>query len=282
MKIFSLVVGIFIFILAISIVGGSFYSVDEGERAVMLSGSKMIGTSGPGLHWKKPFLDEAKKISIRTQALVFKDEPIYTADRQTATVTFSINYSALPGEVEKIYRNFGTLESLESRVISRPAREQIKSVFGTFTADTAIRERGRLNTELMAAVSKIGEGLIRIEAVQIEDIHFSDTVEAAAEQRAQAEMAVQTKKQELERSKVEAEITVTRAQAEADSRLAAAKSRAEAIRIEGQASADAIKAKSDALRNNPDLIDLTKAERWNGVLPSTMIPNSTVPIIGSK
>jgi len=281
-KIVSAIICFIVFVIAISIIGGSFYVVDEGERAVILSNSKIISTSTPGIYWKKPFIDDAKIISIRTQTSDFKDVPVYTSDRQTATVTFSINYSALPGEVEQIYRNFGTLDSLASRMILRPAKEQIASVFGTFTADTAIRERTRLNTELTKAISNIGDGLIKIEAVQIENITFSKTVEEAAEQRAQAEMAVQTKKQELERTKVEAEITVTRAQALADSQLASAKSKAESIRIEGQASADAIKAKSEALHNNPDLIDLTKAERWNGALPSTMMSGNSVPFVSLK
>ncbi|MBI0167700.1 hypothetical protein H3V13_06965 [Bartonella sp. M0280] len=139
-----------------------------------------------------------------------------------------------------------------------------------------------MNTELTKAISSIGDGFIKIEAVQIENITFSKAVEEAAEQRAQAEMAVQTKKQELERTKAEAEITVTRAQARADSQLAAAKSKAESIRIEGQASAEAIKEKSEALHNNPDLIDLTKAERWNGALPNTMMSYNSVPFVSLK
>ena len=62
------------------------------------------------------------------QSVDIKNAPVYTSDRQTATVTFSINYSALPGEVENIYRNFATLDSLASRTLLRPAKEQIASV----------------------------------------------------------------------------------------------------------------------------------------------------------
>ena len=62
------------------------------------------------------------------QSVDIKNAPVYTSDRQTATVTFLINYSALPGEVENIYRNFATLDSLASRTLLRPAMEQIASV----------------------------------------------------------------------------------------------------------------------------------------------------------
>jgi hypothetical protein len=41
----------------------------------------------------------------------------------------------------------------------------------------------------------------------------------------------------------------------------------------------AIKAKGDALAANPNLVALIQAERWNGVLPTTLVPGSTVPFL---
>ncbi len=45
------------------------------------------------------------------------------------------------------------------------------------------------------------------------------------------------------------------------------------------AEASAIRARGAALRDNPTLIELVQAERWNGILPTTMIPGSTVPFL---
>jgi regulator of protease activity HflC (stomatin/prohibitin superfamily) len=78
----------------VGLLGGSFYTVDEGERAVVVSQGKVSGVSGPGFHWKAPFITDAHIISVRTQAIEFPEEPVYTADRQTANVTFSVNYAA--------------------------------------------------------------------------------------------------------------------------------------------------------------------------------------------
>ena len=94
-----------------------------------------------------------------------------------------------------------------------------------------------------------------------------------------AEVEVQKVRQNAEREKVTAEITVIQAQAEADAQLARATAEAEATRIRGDAEAAAIKAKSEALKDNAGLIALTQAERWNGALPTTMIPGSTVPFM---
>ncbi len=42
----------------------------------------------------------------------------------------------------------------------------------------------------------------------------------------------------------------------------------------------AIRAK--ALGTNPNLVTLVQAERWNGVLPTTMVPGSSVPFVSVK
>ena len=46
--------------------------------------------------------------------------------------------------------------------------------------------------------------------------------------------------------------------------------------------AAAIVARSEALKQNANLIDLVKAEKWDGKLPVSMPPNSTVPFINVK
>ncbi|MBX4911434.1 prohibitin family protein [Rhizobium bangladeshense] len=281
---FGLIIGGIVAVLVLSVLGGSFYTVDEGERAVVVSQGKISAIEIPGFHWKKPFIDYAHVISVRTQAVEFPEEPVYTADRQTATVTFSVNYSAVPAdaEVTTLYREYQTLEGFESRALKRQVREQIKNVFGTFTADTAIRERGRLNNEVAAAIANLGAGLVKVEGVNIENINFSDAVEAAAEKRAQAEMNVQTEKQNLEREKVLAQTKVTQAQADADSQLAVAKANAEATRVQGEADAAALRAKNDAIKESPNLVELTKAQKWDGKLPTSFVPGSATPFLSIK
>ncbi len=150
---------------------------------------------------------------------------------------------------------------------------------GRFTAVSAIQERSRLNAEIMAAISESVRGPVIIESVQIENIDFSDAYEQSIEARMLAEVEVQKLRQNAEREKVQAEITVTQAKAQADAVRATAEAEADAIRIRGEAEAEAIKARGDALRDNPGLVALTQAERWNGQLPQTMLPDSGVPML---
>lgn len=280
----KLVVAGIVALFAIGILGGSFYTVDEGERGVIVSQGKIAGVAQPGFHLKKPFIDDVKYISTRTQVIEFPNEPVYTSDRQTANVTFSINYAPVVTDdvIMSIYREYQTLGGFEDRVLKRQVREHIKSVFGKFNAEAAIRERGRLNTELSTAITAIGDRQIKIEGINIENINFSDAVERAAEDRAKAEMATNTRREDLKRAEVDNQMRVNEAEAEAKAKLAAATAEAEATRLKGEAEASAIKAKSDALRDSPNLVELTKAQKWDGALPQQFVPGSTVPFLNIR
>jgi regulator of protease activity HflC (stomatin/prohibitin superfamily) len=94
-----------------------------------------------------------------------------------------------------------------------------------------------------------------------------------------AQVEVQKQEQNLQQEKIKADIAVTQAKGRADSVKAEADASAYKTKIEGEATAEAIKARAAALANNPLLVDLTRAEKWNGQLPSSMIPGSTVPFL---
>jgi regulator of protease activity HflC (stomatin/prohibitin superfamily) len=148
---------------------------------------------------------------------------------------------------------------------------------------TAIQQRARLNSDIQSALQRAiaaeGKSPVLITSVQISNIDFSDAYEKAIEQRMLAEVEVERLRQNLEREKVQAEIAVTQAKGRADAVRAEAQAQADAIRLRGDAEAAAIKARGGALGENPKLVDLVQAERWDGKLPATMVPGSSVPML---
>ena len=53
--------------------------------------------------------------------------------------------------------------------------------------------------------------------------------------------------------------------------------------MKGIAEAKAIDAKGKSLRNNPLIVELTKAQRWNGGLPTTVMgSSSSMPILDMR
>lgn len=281
-QIVSLAVGIIATFITLSVVFGSFYIIDAGERGVVLRNGAYKETAEPGLHWKVPIFEEVKRISAQSRIVTYDRVEGYSRDQQSAVLTVSVSYRFVPELVSEIYENYGDEAGAVRRVISPTMNVEFKTVFGQFNAVAAIQERERLNTDTVEAIREAvttKSTAIVIEGVQIENIDFSDAYEDSIEQRMLAEVAVQRAQQVLLQEKVQAEITVTQAQAQADSTLARARSAAEATRLAGEAEAYAIEVKGEALKNNPGLVALTQAERWDGVLPSTMLPTGTVPIL---
>ena len=279
-KIVSIAIAIVIG-LYIAITG--WYTVDAGERAVQLRNGAIIRTSDAGLYFKLPFIDSVKYISTRTQNRSFNELSTYSKDQQPAKIRASVTYRVPAGEAENVYLNFRDIEGLASNTIERQVPNQIENVFGHYSAIEAVQKRAQLTKDVNDAIKQSLENYpIIVESVQIEDIDFSRAYEQSVEDRMKAEVEVQTQKQNLEKEKITAEIAVTKAQAIADSTLAQAKAEAEAVILKGEAEAKAITAKTKALQANSALVELTKAEKWDGKLPATVLPNSALPFIDVK
>jgi regulator of protease activity HflC (stomatin/prohibitin superfamily) len=53
-------------LVALIIVLGSWYTVDQTERGVLLRNGAVVGTAQPGLGFKVPMIDSVEKISVKT------------------------------------------------------------------------------------------------------------------------------------------------------------------------------------------------------------------------
>lgn len=265
--------------LVFLLVMGSWYTVDQGERGVVVRFGEITQVSDPGLAFKFPLMDAVRKISVQERITRYSDLETYSRDQQPATMTVSVRYMIDSSRIPELYEGFGSIQGLIDRQITPKVLEETKTVFGRYNAVEAIRERGRLNVEIAQAVQASVTGPVIILGVQVEDVAFSRAYENSVEQRMLAEVAVERERQNLERERVEADIVRTRAEAEADRIRFAAQAEADAIRLRGDAEASAIRERAEALAENQNLVDLVKAERWNGQLPTTVLPNGTIPFI---
>lgn len=281
------VVGIVAFVISILagilIALGSWYTVDEGERAVTLRYGKVVGSAEPGLHFKTPFIDTIRRVSVQAHTVRYDTIEAYSRDQQPATLAVSVTYTVPADLVERLYSLYGDRRVMEARIIERRVPDEVKTVFGQYTAIRAIQSRAELVKGINDALRKSVEGQpVIIDSVQVEELTFSEAYEQSVEHRMRAEVEVFTRQQNLETERINADIAVTQAQGRADSVVAEAEAQAKAIELKGKAEAQAIRERGNALRENTQLVDLIAAERWNGELPTTMVPNSAVPFLNVK
>ena len=250
----------------IYIVFSSWYIVDQGERAVVLRLGATVGEAGPGPHFKIPWVDTVRLITVQNQNRRYQALEAYSADQQPANLTVSVTF--VVSNASAVYQQYGDLEGAIMRLIDPRVMSGVKTIFGQYDAARAIQERAALNNDFGTAVTSAITGPITIISVQIENIDFSEAYEQSVEQRMLAQVEIQRREQNLRTVEVEAQIARTRAEGEA-----------EATRLRGEAEGAAIRARAEALRSNADLVQLQAVEKWDGKLPTTMVPSTALPFI---
>lgn len=248
-------IGVVVVLLAAT----SIYTVDQGERGVILRLGAVIGEAEPGLGLKLPLLDRVEYISVQSQKTSYDDVKTYSRDQQPATLRVSLNFHIT--DPRTVYTEYKSAQGLIDRLVTPQIYTWSENVFGQFNAASAVQDRAKLNAELAIALRKVIRGPLAIESVQIENIDFSGKYEQAVEARMEA-----TVKQQ----QAEAEAAATRIRADAS---------AYAVKVKGDAEASAIRARGDALHDNPGLPALVTAEKWDGHLPTTMVPGGSVPFL---
>ena len=263
--------------LALLLLFWTYFTIDQGERGVILHNGAVVGEAEPGLHFKMPIITSIVKISVQVQKEAFEKTAAgdnrlqaYSRDQQPATIGMAVNYHVT--DASAVYAQYGSLENMKSRVINSRTFEQMKNVFGRFDAADAIQKRATLNAEVFAAIRGAVTGPVVIDSVQIEDISFSQQYESAVEARMQATVKQQQAEADKQKRIIDADAKAYEVKAGADAK-------AHQIEVEGKAEAGAIQARGDALRNNPGLPTLVASEKWNGVLPTTMVPGGALPFL---
>lgn len=249
--------------IALIVLFTSWGIVDEGERGVRVRLGNVVGTIDPGLYFKFPIVDNVAKISVRTQSVIYEREnPLSSAssDLQDVQIASVTNYHVDPSRVAEIYTQYQTLAAFEESVIRPKVRDTVKATASQYTASELITKRVDFAKNVAIKLNeRLEDTPVIVEQSNITDIQFSAAFSAAIEEKVTAVQQAEAAKNQLERVRYEAEQRVVQAEGEA-----------EAIRIQ----AEAITSQGGA-----EYVQLQAIDKWNGVLPHTILPNATVPFV---
>ena len=272
--------GIFVLAAIVVIAMQCFVIVESGHVGVVRTLGAVQAISLPeGFHLKKPFLDKIEQMDIR----LTKAENAAGAaskDLQTVSTKVTVQFS-LDGDVAPLtFQKIGTRGVVGSTLINPAIMESVKSVTAQFTAEELVTKRAAVKIAIQNAIEEFVdvtlkqkgvEGSVQIANVAITDFDFSIEFNKAIEQKVKAEQdALKAENDKIRR--------VTQAEAAAAEKTLAADATAYEIEIQSKARAEAIRREAEALKNNPELIQLRIAEKWNGELPRVS-GESAIPII---
>jgi regulator of protease activity HflC (stomatin/prohibitin superfamily) len=207
-----------------------------------------------GFHLKKPFLDQVEEIDIRLRM----------AENQASAASKDIQF--VKSRVALQYSLNGPVVSLSYKKI---CRQSVKAITAQYTAEELVTLRAEVKVQIQEAIEAFVQetlaqkevvGALSLANVAITDFDFSAEFNRAIEEKVRAEQeALKAGNEKLRR--------VTQAEAAAAERTLAADAEAYQIEVASKARAEAIRREAEALKDNPALIQLRIAEKWNGQLP---------------
>lgn len=264
------------------------FTVSQNERTVVTSFGQFSYIADPGLHIKWPFVNNAYSYRIDLQSLVSPNKiNTYTVDNQEVDIVFTLVYRIPADKVEYIFANN---RDYEARLMSMTV-DRIKAAMGKVNVQQVAEKRGELRDSIKATLAQDALPLgIEVTDLQLTDLQFTDAFRAAvnnaAVQKANIE-SIEYQRQQAEKTalmvKIQAEGAANAAReaarGAADARLLQATAEAKAIQLQGEAQASAIKAQAEALAGDSKLVDLRRAERWDGKLPINIYGSAPIPFM---
>ncbi len=130
----------------------------------------------------------------------------------------------------------------------------IKDVVGKYIADDLVGKREQVRSEATAEIVRtLGARHITATRLDLINLDFDDAYEKA----------------------VEAKVVAVQRSAEAKNQTVQYEEQAKQKVISAKADAEAMTIKSEALAKNKGLVEFEAVQKWNGVLPVTMMGSST-------
>lgn len=267
-------------VIVLFILMGCFTIVNSGHVGVVRTlGAVQPDALPEGFNIKKPFMDSIEEVSIRLQ----KSDAAATAaskDLQVVSTRVAVQYSLIGEVAPRTYQQIGRSATVAANVIAPAIQESVKAVTAQYTAEQLVTKRSEVKQKIQIAIAEFiddtlsqkgAEGALNLDNVAITDFEFSSEFNRAIEEKVQAEQeALKAENEKLRR--------VTQAEAAAEERKLAADAEAYQITQASVAKAEAIEREAAALRDNPELIELRLAEKWDGKLP-VVNGGDTLPIL---
>lgn len=275
-------------LLAFLIFNGLYFTVAQNERVVVTNFGRFSHVAGPGLNFKIPFVQTTEAYRVDLSQIAIKNLSTYTIDSQELHADIVTQYRLPEANIPKVYaevRDFR--ERLQSMVIDRFKTELGKINVNDFTA-----RRGAIVQAVLRSIRDEAARLYGIEVIdfQIPEVTYTQAFRDAVNQAAVAKAIVERFEYERKQAEVQADRARIEALGRANAATETARGEAQAIRLraeaeaaarrlQGDADAAALRAQQEALGMNPAIVELEKARRWDGRLPTQMLGSAPMPFL---
>ena len=246
--------------------------VPAGEEGVIVNqfgDEKGVDATAVGTGWH--FYGFGKTLytyPVFEQVAVFNEVSFQDRDGLRLTANIGANYWVQKGMSAKLFEQYRRpADEIIAQFLSNELRNEFNRLTATMTAEEVYStKRNQLLDQVTTNLKKKydAEGLVIKNLYWASEIDLPQQVKVAINAKIEATQIAAQRRNEVEQSKAQADKDIEKARGVAESILLEAEARAKAIELEGQ-----------AIRNNPQVIQLREVERWDGKMPTTYVTDGS-------
>ena len=184
----------------------------------------------PGIHYIVPIINGITEFDTRVRAVKVENYTAASQEQQDLFLNLTLNYHVIPDEASVIVSTVGL--DFQDKIVMPRLLDIPKSITDDYRTAVVLNSRDEIRERSIDLLSQAlaPYGLV-VDNIALENFGYSAEFNAAIEERAIAEQAVETRQQELEQARVRAEQARVVAEGEAQARIAEAEGEAEANRL---------------------------------------------------
>lgn len=276
----KLIMGCILAVVAMTSLTGCYERVEPGNVGIIVNrlgdekgvDQEVKGVGRYWIGWNEDLYTFPTFKQMKTYDGIFTFQ---MSDGTTIGYHIGVAYKVNPTKVATVFQTYRKgVDEITDSDLQQKIADSLNRLASRMTTDKFID--GGKSDLLTEALSMIQTEMtpVGIEVISLSYVgkpEYPPTVIASINAKVTANQVTLQREQEIKQSEAEAEKERAKARGESD-----------AARIRAQGEADAIKLRGDALRDNPNVVQLDAIAKWNGVMPTTMVPGSGVPFVPVK
>lgn len=278
---------------------GSFYSVDQSEKANLRRFGHPVYTQpvSSGLHMKIPFVDNVDKVQTTLTTLHIPEFKVNTVDNQQITLNLNFNYTVPVGDVNHILYEVGKAGAADIKESIIPVvQDRASRVFNKQNTTTISMNRDQIQAEVTSSVFQAVKDLFGIEphSLQFAQIGYSPAFIESNENAVKAKNEAVAEENKVAVETAKAQQAVTSAKGQADAAIEAARGQSQSLllnaqanekkaELDGQGAQARLKSEMSAFGGDAKLyieyLKATAQNKWNGQAPQVMAGNGGATVV---
>lgn len=198
-----------------------------------------------------------------------------TKDSMSVSAKVGVEYYVDQSKVSKVFQTYRkgveeiTQVNIRQNIADALIKDSGKMDIGTLAGEGRSKLLDSVTESVKSKLDPIGIVIVKLSWT--DDLVYPPQVTASINAKIEATQKTLLRENEIAQTKAEAQKAIEAARGEAESTILRAKAEADAIALRG-----------DALRKNPEVLQLEAIGKWNGILPQYMTQGAATPFVQIK